>query len=59
MQTQISIDGRAIGPAQRPYIIAEMSANHNGSMDTAFQIIREAKAAGADIVGMDDLAAMR
>lgn len=32
------------------YIIAEMSANHGGSIETAYRIIEEAKAAGADCV---------
>lgn len=32
------------------YMIAEMSANHGGSLENAFQIIEEAKKAGADCV---------
>lgn len=32
------------------YIIAEMSANHGGSLDTALQIVREAAKAGADCI---------
>lgn len=48
MLKQIKINGRNIGPDYAPYIIAEMSANHNGSIDTAFKIIEEAKKAGAD-----------
>ena len=46
----IHINGRAIGPGHPPYIIAEMSANHNGSLETARQIIHAAQAAGADAV---------
>lgn len=32
------------------YFIAEMSANHGGSLDTALQIVREAAEAGADCI---------
>jgi pseudaminic acid synthase len=46
----ITIDGRPIGAAYPPYIIAELSANHNGSMSKARRIIDEAKKAGADAV---------
>lgn len=52
MTNQIVIDGRPIGPNYAPYIIAEMSANHNGNIETAFKIIEEAKKAGADAVKM-------
>ena len=47
---EIKIDGRSIGAAYAPYIIAEISANHNGSIETAKKIIVEAKRAGADAV---------
>lgn len=46
----LTIDGREIGPSRPPYVIAELSANHNGSIDTALKIIGEAKRAGADAV---------
>jgi N-acetylneuraminate synthase len=50
MNPQISIAGRNIGLEHAPYVIAEMSANHNGNIDTAFKIIEAAKQAGADAV---------
>lgn len=50
MNSSIRIAGRDIGPALPPYVIAEMSANHNGNIDTAFKIIEAASAAGADAV---------
>lgn len=34
----------------KPYIIAELSGNHNGNIDCAFKLIKAAKEAGADAV---------
>ncbi|MBF8748653.1 pseudaminic acid synthase [Pseudomonas monteilii] len=48
--SEITIDGRVIGSNCSPYIIAEMSANHNGDIATAFKIIEAAKRCGADAV---------
>lgn len=46
----IQISGRRIAADAPPYIIAELSANHNGKIETALRIIEEAKKAGADAV---------
>ena len=46
----IKIDNRKIGPDHPPYIIAEISANHNGSIERALKTIDEAKRCGADAV---------
>lgn len=46
----ISIAGRRIAVDTPPYIIAELSANHNGKLETALKIIEEAKKAGADAI---------
>lgn len=50
MNKSISIAGRRISLEDAPYIIAELSANHNGKLETAMRIIEEAKKAGADAV---------
>ncbi len=44
------IEDRDIGPGVAPYIIAELSANHNGSLERALATIDAAKACGADAI---------
>lgn len=47
---RFSIAGRAIGSGEPPYVIAELSGNHNGDIARAFRLIDAAKAAGSDAV---------
>lgn len=46
----LKIDNRAIGAEKPPYIIAELSANHNGSLQRALDTIDAAKNSGADAI---------
>lgn len=43
-------DGRKIGDYIRPYIVAEVNSSHNGNVETAKQMIDEAKRIGCDCV---------
>lgn len=47
MMSIIEINNRAIGKEQPPFIIAEMSGNHNQSLERALEIVRAAAASGA------------
>jgi pseudaminic acid synthase len=47
---KISIGERCIGQHERPYLIAEMSGNHNQSLARALEIVERAAASGADAV---------
>ena len=44
----IKVGSKTIGPDEEPFIIAEMSGNHNGSKERAIEIIKRAAATGVD-----------
>ena len=48
--SEIVIDGRKIGADYPPYVIAELSANHNGKLQKALDTITKAKDCGADAI---------
>lgn len=50
MSPTIEIAGRPIGPGCEPYIICELSGNHNGSLDRALEMMGAAAATGADAI---------
>ena len=47
---EIQIAGRKIGPAHIPLVIAEIGINHEGSLQTAFEMVDAAKRAGVEVV---------
>jgi pseudaminic acid synthase len=46
----VTFAGHTIGAGQPPFIVAELSANHGGSIDRALAVMEAAKAAGADAI---------
>ena len=50
MANSIKIDGRPIGPDHPPYVVAEMSGNHNGDIGRALALLEAAAEAGVDAV---------
>ena len=49
-KNDIRIGDRAVGPEQPPFIVAEMSGNHNQSLDRALEIIKAAADAGVHAI---------
>ena len=50
MSAELTINGRTLSVENPPYVIAEVSANHNGSIERAKQTILAAYQSGADAV---------
>ncbi|RUR13999.1 pseudaminic acid synthase [Legionella sp. km772] len=48
--TTVTINGRTIGPGHPPYIIAELSGNHQGDINQALDLIDQAAKTGAEAI---------
>jgi N-acetylneuraminate synthase len=57
MASVIEIGGRKVGTGFPPFVVAEMSANHNGNIETALNTITQAKACGADAIKLQSYTA--
>jgi N-acetylneuraminate synthase len=47
MRSEFAIGRHLVGPGHLPFVVAEMSGNHNGSLERALQIVEAAGRAGA------------
>jgi len=52
ISSEIDIAGRRVGPSHPVYVVAEVSANHHHHYDQTVELLKAAKAAGADAVKM-------
>jgi N-acetylneuraminate synthase len=49
-EPEIVVAGRRIGPGHEPYVICELSGNHNGSLDRALRMVDAAADTGCDAI---------
>ena len=56
-KSYITINGKRISANHEPYVIAEISANHNGSLEKAFELVNVAKKSGASAVKLQTYSA--
>lgn len=49
-EPEIVINGRRIGPSHPPYVVCELSANHNGDLERAIRMLETAASTGADAI---------
>jgi sialic acid synthase SpsE len=50
MIEEVEIAGRKVGAAHEPFVICELSGNHNGSLERALVMIDAAAATGCDAI---------
>ena len=50
MKESIAIAGRPIGRDHEPYVICELSGNHNGRLERALELLEAAATTGADAI---------
>ena len=56
---ELFIEKRRLAIDEEPYFIADVGANHDGSLDRAFKLIELAKESGADAVKFQNLIASK
>jgi len=57
MVAEVEIAGRKIGQNHYPYVICELSGNHNGSLSQALKMLESAAETGADAVKLQSYTA--
>jgi pseudaminic acid synthase len=50
LHPELQIAGRKIGVGHPPYVVCELSGNHNGSLERALKLVDAAAATGADAI---------